>query len=959
MDLVARHLDLDWYRRQSDADLPDRRRAAEHYLAVGRRLLLSPHPFFVPSDDEVGPSPFERALEHEGWGQRPPFPLWRPEPVDGTSGRSFADLLAGLDDDTRLTFRAPDGPAQLSWGELRRTWTDFAATWASTAGEQADVWRVVENDADRAAPSVLSPALDVAASETRVTVLVAHDAVTAAGLRRALDSVRAQTHRHLDVLVADASTDPDLELVLGVVASRDPRVRRIDATGLGRLEALELARTHATGEVVAYASSTTEWEPTHLAALLKRLDAEPAAVAAHDTAAQEVPDGLAVRGLQAELVDLLQADHVALETLAVRRSALEEAGGLDPALGAAAAHALTIGLHDLGAVAHVATVGVRRQQVAAEPVPERDLGAEGVAVSRHLVGWGDAMSRSRRGVSLVLPVVSSTRALTPVLKAAQEAWGDDWQGVVVDATPGPRLAAALAVTVVAHRLSVTYLRRPAPTSWALLVDLGLAATTGEVVVIVDESTTIDAAGLRRLTEHVATHPDDLVQPVCVRNHVVEQAGGVFGPRRALPWPRWASLSFTDLATPEPLVEVEAGLGGVFAARGERLCALKGLDPLVGDALATSDMTLRGRAAGLRTVVAADVRATIAAQGAPQSSTTPGSRERRAFEDRWAHRVPALPDPVADHLRLAVHGWVPSEAWSDRRVLVGPRSPDDARWRIVPPRKAPDWMPSWTAALAEALAADGVLVTTGAAGAGLLRALDDVVLDFQTPRRPEPPGEWLRLRWSVLGDGVSTGPVVPDPVAPDLVLSSAADPRTDLRDRVPTSTGWWSGTLEHVDPTPSADADRHLLVVGDPARWRVLAPGVDLPVRAVGSAWEGVVDDVTPWPDNAEQWHHVLASAGEVLVLHDLAAADDTLASPPIVDALVVRGAALTDLAAPGSVSPGLRRVDSPGDIRQALAAPSVTLTRAQRREFHELVRPSTVAARLRGVVDAARRGDLP
>ena len=99
-------------------------------------------------------------------------------------------------------------------------------------------------------------------------------------LRRPVESVLAQTHADLElVVVADGSTDAGADLV-AEYAARDPRVRlvregRNGGVAAARNRAIELAR----GRYVAFLDSDDWWHADKLRLQLEALDARGAAIA--------------------------------------------------------------------------------------------------------------------------------------------------------------------------------------------------------------------------------------------------------------------------------------------------------------------------------------------------------------------------------------------------------------------------------------------------------------------------------------------------------------------------------------------------------------------------------------------------------------------------------------------------------------------------------------------------------
>lgn len=100
-------------------------------------------------------------------------------------------------------------------------------------------------------------------------VVPAYD--TAAYLPACLDSLLAQTHRELEVVVVDDGSPDDSAAIATTYAERDPRVRLVRQENGGLGAARNTGLRHATGEVIAFADSDDVVPPEAYAALLRQL----------------------------------------------------------------------------------------------------------------------------------------------------------------------------------------------------------------------------------------------------------------------------------------------------------------------------------------------------------------------------------------------------------------------------------------------------------------------------------------------------------------------------------------------------------------------------------------------------------------------------------------------------------------------------------------------------------------
>ncbi|GAB3854054.1 hypothetical protein GCM10028801_07530 [Nocardioides maradonensis] len=100
-------------------------------------------------------------------------------------------------------------------------------------------------------------------------VVPAYD--TAAYLPACLDSLLAQTHRELEVVVVDDGSPDDSAAIAAAYAERDPRVRLVRQENGGLGAARNAGLRHTTGDVIAFADSDDVLPPDAYAVLLRQL----------------------------------------------------------------------------------------------------------------------------------------------------------------------------------------------------------------------------------------------------------------------------------------------------------------------------------------------------------------------------------------------------------------------------------------------------------------------------------------------------------------------------------------------------------------------------------------------------------------------------------------------------------------------------------------------------------------
>ena len=172
-------------------------------------------------------------------------------------------------------------------------------------------------------------------SEPRVSVVV--PAFKAEGtIRRALDSLRAQTCQDFETLVID---DGSPDEVAAIVAAEYPEVRLIRQENAGVSRTRNRGAAEGRGEFVSFLDSDDEWAPEklerQLAIFAERPDADCCGTNGWVLVGERrylFNNAHRPRLIDLELQDLIWGYHPVLASLMVRRAVFLEIGGYDPAM---------------------------------------------------------------------------------------------------------------------------------------------------------------------------------------------------------------------------------------------------------------------------------------------------------------------------------------------------------------------------------------------------------------------------------------------------------------------------------------------------------------------------------------------------------------------------------------------------------------------------------------------------
>jgi O-antigen biosynthesis protein len=712
-----------------------------------RRRTLSPHPM-VDLTQIVDEHPESRA---HPFG---PLAWW----------------VASAEEDTPVP--VPAGVPAITWGRLRAAALDAA----TRRGESSEVRLAQRRTKTRPEAGPETPPLPrrAADAEPLVTVVLAvHD--EAHRLRRAIDAVQAQTFEGWELIVVDDGSGDDTPAVLAGVSAFEPRVVTVTIPRGGAGRARNAALDKARGRYVAFADTRHVWDPDFLSVLLGHLEADDSWEMAHAALRFEGADGTYYRALEGDRDHLLAHEHVNLAMLVARRDLLARVGGFDERLEAAEGLDLVLKLAAETDLHLVPGAGVEfRRDAREEDDPVAEARWTALVLERHLVDWATAqhVPREDRRLSIVLHAGTDLdRTARWVTRTLSRVKADADVELVVVGVRMPR-----AVELPLSMLLAAFPRTRLLTPWARIgatvaTNLGVAATTGEVVVLARTTATPPRDVFGGLVTALADDGVALAQPLLVdRAGLVVSAGAVFGPGRTHPEPFLAGHPVRD-ALALSSNEVPAPLSPIVAARASTLLRLCGFDARAGDALPEVELGIRmaARDAG-RTVVTPHVTMVLKAgqlarldsgsegvQALQQLCPVPPDGSEAAWQHagfevvgrRWESR-----SPTADRDPLDAPALTP-------RTLVRPirpevrEAPPVLRWAldIAAPsgRRGQRWGDSYFArSMADALERLGQRVTidTRDLRHRETRDLDDVVLVLRGLDQVAPRPGRVNLEWVI-------------------------------------------------------------------------------------------------------------------------------------------------------------------------------------------------------------------
>jgi hypothetical protein len=673
--LAAGVVDRGYYEAQAGRTFVDDRAAVWHFLETGESKALTLSPLY------------ERAWYRSKAGVRMPMTfmhLLRTGQVEGAAGPHFdgrtyleqvpqaaehpggplGHFVTHAEADTPTVPQPDSGVERVAWGELRER---LLAAAVETGRQEGRLRPVATRQARWWLSGARPPEGDADAGSVAI---VADAAEWGRELPDTLATVLAQEHASWTLRVAVPAAVP-VPAALHDLAD-DPRVVLVPTreTSWSSRAAEVLATVEEPWTMVWQPQES--WVPGLLGGLLAQADPDAVthAVAIDESSGRwwtELPDRDALvwdvpRPLSATLVPTAHLRRLGI------RSAADDLWAWDVLL-----------RHDL-ATRFVPFVGARGSRLGERPVaPGHGSALEQSVRAGDLVDWhtvrAQLPARVTGRVSVLVAMRGdrhrARRAVDRVLEHADR----DVEVVLVDIASSREISSILTACFAAEP-RVTVLRVGSPVNDSVALDLAIAASTGEIAVVVDHDAEVHAGWLGPLVEAATADGVLAAQSLLLTaDDTIRSAGWMSAGRHVTPVQLLASHPLVDLPDRAPSPDA-VHLGGM-AARVEVLASVDGLDPTFGD-LADVDLCRRLADSGPGRFV------TVTSSRISRRSRTPlvepAESDQLRLLARWGGRLPAVRPDAWQHAGLALSGFTTGAGLpaSRRRVVMTPAPARPAR-----------------------------------------------------------------------------------------------------------------------------------------------------------------------------------------------------------------------------------------------------------------------------------------
>lgn len=698
-------------------------------------------------------------------------------------------------------------------------------------------------------------------------------------LRDSVESARAQTWEHWELIIVDDGSWDDTPAIAALLSSRDPRVKYVPREHAGVSAARNAALAEAKGDFVAFLDSDNSWTPTFIESMMLGMRASESAVA-FATIEMDNDDTRLFREAAAAPEVLALGNVVDLNTLVVRRDALDLIGGFDTNLRRAVDYDLILRLSAKFTIAHIPTIGAiysNRTDGDERISTTEPLGWNTHVRLKSLIDWPAVAKQQLAEGAYVCVIVASRDPLLDeklaVLRSLSSKPGVAIHVVLLAPSPSDWVRARATADTYAN---ITAHLFPQPEPFTYVVSTMLKSADRDRFVVIEPTSQWSAADVEALIDAVDPDQHRIVAPLLRHaDGTIVTVGAGFPKRSAPPVDLLSRHPWEDAHALGAEITVPALSGRTFGVPTSDLVEIEGLEPLLYNeyelpmacvalaahfgaypAVTLSNVTFR------RTVLATDFARIDRAGSLTAARSLTSQVEPTDFNALYAplglrvdHFRPvrdhesALEEQLANGQASGIHHLHPVVVRSRRNVKIDNASIPSLRWaiRIAAPAfpRGGAWGDEHFArSLARGLESWGqeVVVDHHEVTVRPTAYLDDVTIVIRGLDRVEPATGGVSMLWIISH--------------PDLVTRN----EVALYDHVFAASNSWAEKaserwhrpvqtlLQCTDPTifhpQQQERDNNLVFVGKSrgvARPAVVYPlRAGIPLNVYGGEWEGII-----------------------------------------------------------------------------------------------------------------------
>ncbi len=407
-------------------------------------------------------------------------------------------------------------------------------------------------------------------------------------LPRAIESVRRQTYQNWELIIVDDGSDDDTEAVVRGLAETDRRIhyRRIEHQGVSAARNEGLRAAH--GEIVTYLDSDNIWQPNYLLFTVNAIieSDRGCAYSALKIIDHDQNDKTSFRKRVFDLDCLLKNNHVDINAFGHRAELATDLGGFDEDLARWVDWDLILRFVRTYPPAQIPVVlcHYSRKKKLCQITTEEPEAYKFKVLNKHLIDWESLVNRASDRLaghtSIVIPVFGKVELTDSCLESIYRNTAAGTFDVVVVDNGSPKDEQSALANLVGRYQDCSLVKNYENYLFALGNNLGVAATKGEFVVLLNNDTEVLPGWLEALLDPL--RDDDsigVVGPKLLYPDDTLQCGGlVFNDRSPIPYHIYRGMPRHHPAVCRPRY-FQVVTGACMALRASDYALLKGLDPL--------------------------------------------------------------------------------------------------------------------------------------------------------------------------------------------------------------------------------------------------------------------------------------------------------------------------------------------------------------------------------------------
>ncbi|MFH5824245.1 glycosyltransferase [Georgenia sp. AZ-5] len=678
-------LDIEYYSAQCGRKFRTPQEGAEHFARFGMRAGLNCHPLFDLSyfparfKDWYRAGNVDRVLAYlrsaesraHRWS-----PIFDPGELD-PEGESRSALLTRFKPraEAEIPYPARHLGEPLSWPQVRERVVDYARH-VYTLSRLRKPLRLSEWDFAREEAWLASLGMKRFVQESDQPAVSVVMPVWNRGetVSTAINSVLNQSLKYWELIIVDDGSSDHTREVVRAYAREDPRVRLIECEHAGVSAARNEGVRQARGRYMAFLDSDNTWRKGFLRRMVAAMDRD--ALDAAYAGIRMLNDRHEFLGQDLESGQLIQRNFVDMNVLVARTELVRSVGGFDTRIRRWVDHDLVLKISEVADITFLPFIGCDYVDSGDDNRITRSESEnwQHVVVDKHVDRYilrSEVGNVPTTGVSFIVRADGNAQRTILTIQSLIESNDVDPAAIILlDDLDGMRESVKL-FTALLGVSGLRYWKLPRRYTDAVVWNVGVRATTSDVVFFIAAGTELRRGSVTAMTDRMAITSAIALQPLVVdRGGVVVSAGG-FGVGRGPAVSLFEGLTVKD-AESAGAREIDSVWPAAFAIDGAALREVGGFRPILAGAGTYGDLIDRLRSTSGRS-------AWVEPAALAVDRTAKTKDDRAVFDARDLRWLPPQVDHV-DSMRSA-YGQLDLE-------LTGFHSGADAR--ITPARPVVTW-----------------------------------------------------------------------------------------------------------------------------------------------------------------------------------------------------------------------------------------------------------------------------